>query len=154
MRLDLPRDCNVRCTTVSWCRSARISRCSNVRDRSAKRREWSGETTTEVTLRGRSRPPVTSMDAIRTVFLIRTGRGLIDWQRARPFETDKRDAVLGQGENVVRRQRASNHDPAVGGRNLVKAQVWQSYGRCRNRSTLSRGPIVRSANDEATVYGD
>jgi len=73
-----------RCSTVSWCRSARISRCSDARDRSAKRREWSSETTTEVTLRGYSRRPVTAMDPTRPLFLIRTGSSGCMWVSTHP----------------------------------------------------------------------
>ena len=63
-----------RLTTASWCRSARISRCSETRDRTMNRSEWSSEKT-EATKRGYRRTSVTSIDATRTVFS--TARG---WQ--------------------------------------------------------------------------
>ena len=38
-----------RLRTASWCRSAMTSRCSDARDRTTKRSEWSSETRTDVT---------------------------------------------------------------------------------------------------------
>ena len=55
-----------RFTTASWCRSAMISRCSEARDRTRNRSEWSSETTTDATSGGYRRTPVTSIDATRT----------------------------------------------------------------------------------------
>ena len=66
-----PRD---RLTTVSWCRSARISRCSAARDRTRNRSEWRSETRTDATNRAYRRTPVTSINAMRTVFLVGTAR--------------------------------------------------------------------------------
>ena len=57
-----------RFTTVSWCRSAMISRCSETRDRNMNRIEWSSEKTTDATKRGYRRTSITSIDATRTVF--------------------------------------------------------------------------------------
>jgi hypothetical protein len=57
-----------RFTTASWCRSAMISRCSETRDRTRNRSEWSSEKTTETTRRGYLRTYATSIDATRTVF--------------------------------------------------------------------------------------
>ena len=50
-----------RCITATWCRSARISRCNEARDRTTNRSEWSSETTTGGTGRGYRRTPATSM---------------------------------------------------------------------------------------------
>jgi hypothetical protein len=50
-----------------------ISRCSETRERTVNRREWSSETTTVDTTAGYRRTPVTSIDAMRTVFLVGTG---------------------------------------------------------------------------------
>jgi len=61
-----------RFTTASWCRSAMISRCSETRERTVNRTEWSSETTTVDTTAGYRRTPVTSIDAMRTVFLVGT----------------------------------------------------------------------------------
>src|SRR5215475_1442731 len=60
-----------RFTTASWCRSAMISRCSDTRDRTMNRSEWSSEKT-DATNRGYRRTHVTSIDATRTVFSIAT----------------------------------------------------------------------------------
>src|SRR6188768_1823414 len=65
-----------RFTTVSWCRSAMISRCSETRDRNMNRIEWSSEKTTDATRRGYRRTSITSIDATRTMFSIATGRFL------------------------------------------------------------------------------
>ena len=51
-----------RFTTASWCRSAMISRCSEARDRTMNRSEWSRETTTDDTTAGYRRRPVTSIE--------------------------------------------------------------------------------------------
>jgi putative transposase len=53
-------------------RSAMISMCSEARERSVNRREWSSETTTVDTTAGYRRTPATSIDAMRTVFLVGT----------------------------------------------------------------------------------
>ena len=64
-----------RFTTASWCRSATIFRCSEARDRTMNRSEWSRETTTDVTTAGYPGTPVTSIDAMPTAFLVGTGAG-------------------------------------------------------------------------------
>ena len=61
-----------RCTTASWCRSARISRCSDARDRTRNRSEWSSETTTDATTGGYRRTPATSIDSRCTMFTVGT----------------------------------------------------------------------------------
>ena len=45
-----------------------ISRCSEIRDRTMNRSEWSSEKTTDATNRGELRTYVTSIDATRAVF--------------------------------------------------------------------------------------
>ena len=62
-----------RFTTASWCRSAMISRCSEARDRTRNRSEWSSETTTDTTPGGYRRTAVTSIDATRTELSVATG---------------------------------------------------------------------------------
>ena len=62
-----------RFTTVSWCQSAMISRCSEARERTVNRSEWSSETTTDDTTAGYRRTPATSIDAMLTMFLVGTG---------------------------------------------------------------------------------
>ena len=59
-----------RLTTANWCRSAMISRCSEARDRTTNRSEWSGETTTDDTTSGYRRTPATSIDATCTEFSV------------------------------------------------------------------------------------
>jgi hypothetical protein len=49
-----------------------ISRCREIRDRTMNRSEWSSERTTDATNRGYLRTYVTSIDAMRTVFLAAT----------------------------------------------------------------------------------
>ena len=49
-----------------------ISRCSEARERTVNRSEWSSETTTDDTTAGYRRMPATSIDAMRTVFLVGT----------------------------------------------------------------------------------
>jgi hypothetical protein len=61
-----------RFTTANWCRSAMISRCREIRDQTMNRSEWSSERTTDATNRGYLRTYVTSIDAMRTVFLAAT----------------------------------------------------------------------------------
>lgn len=60
-----------RFTSVSCCRSARISRCNDSRDRTMNRSEWSSEKTKDATTRGYRRTCVTSIDATRTVIFCR-----------------------------------------------------------------------------------
>jgi hypothetical protein len=50
-----------------------ISRCSDARERTVNRSEWSSETTTVDTTAGYRRTRATSIDAMRTVFLAGTG---------------------------------------------------------------------------------
>ena len=50
-----------------------ISRCSEARDRTTNRSEWSSETTTETTTGGYRRSAVTSIDATRTELSVATG---------------------------------------------------------------------------------
>src|SRR5688572_24516659 len=66
-----------RFTTASWCWSAMISRCREIRDRTMNRSEWSSEKTTEATNRGYLRTYVTSIDATRTVFSAATSYGTL-----------------------------------------------------------------------------
>ncbi len=51
-----------------------ISRCSEARERTVNRSEWSSETTTDDTTAGYRRTPATSIAAMRTVFLVGPGR--------------------------------------------------------------------------------
>ena len=62
-----------RFTTASWCRSAMISRCSEARERTMNRSEWSSEKTTDATKRGYRRTCVTSIEATRTLYSTATG---------------------------------------------------------------------------------
>lgn len=62
-----------RFATASWCRSARISRCSVARECSKNRSESSSETTTDTMSRAYSEPGATSMVTRRTPFLVGTG---------------------------------------------------------------------------------
>jgi hypothetical protein len=49
-----------------------ISRCSEARERTVNRSEWSSETTTDDTTAGYRRTPATSIDAMLTMFLVGT----------------------------------------------------------------------------------
>ena len=49
-----------------------ISRCSKARERTVNRSEWSSVTTTDDTTAGYRSTPATSIDAMRTVFLVDT----------------------------------------------------------------------------------
>ena len=62
-----------RFATASWCRSAMISRCSEARERTMNRSEWSSEKTTDATKRGYRRTCVTSIEATRTLYSTATG---------------------------------------------------------------------------------
>jgi hypothetical protein len=62
-----------RCTRASWCRRARISKCSEARERTMNRSEWSREKRTDDTNGGYRTAPVTSIDATRTAFSVTTG---------------------------------------------------------------------------------
>ena len=62
-----------RFATVSWCRIAMISRCSEARERTMNRSEWSSETTTDDTTAGYRRMPGTSVDEPRTEILVPAG---------------------------------------------------------------------------------
>jgi hypothetical protein len=86
-----------RFTTASWCRSARISRCNESRDRTINRSEWSSEKT-DATNRGYRRTHVTSIDATRTVFSIATGRAVAP-----------RAVQEGQGQAVPQRRASPPH---------------------------------------------
>jgi hypothetical protein len=59
-------------TTASWCRSARISRCSEARDSTRNRSEWSSETTTDHMPAGYRRVLAISIDATRSNFSVVT----------------------------------------------------------------------------------
>jgi hypothetical protein len=59
--------------TASWCRSAKISRYREARDRPMDQSEWSNERTTDTTNRGYRRTRRTSIVTRRTAFLIATG---------------------------------------------------------------------------------
>ena len=61
-----------RLMTASWCRRAMISRCSERRDWTTNRSEWSSETTTDDTTAGYRRMPITSIYATRTKFSVAT----------------------------------------------------------------------------------
>ena len=50
-----------------------ISRCSEARDRTSNRNEWSSETTTDLMPAGYRRMLATSIDAIRSKFSVATG---------------------------------------------------------------------------------
>jgi hypothetical protein len=64
-----------RCTTASWCRSAMISRCSETRERTMNRSEWSSEARTGDTKGGYRRTLGTSIDTTRTVISAATSSG-------------------------------------------------------------------------------
>jgi hypothetical protein len=53
-----------------------ISRCSEARDWTTNRSEWSSETTTDATTAGYRRTPTTSIDATRTEFSVGTAASL------------------------------------------------------------------------------
>ena len=59
-------------------------RCSDARDRTRNRSEWSSEMRTDTTSRGYRRTPVTSIGATCTVFLDRRKYGL-----SRRFDEDQ-----------------------------------------------------------------
>jgi hypothetical protein len=65
-----------------------ISRCSEARERTVNRSEWSGETTTDDTTAGYRRTPATSIDAMRTVFLVGTPGGLPPWSSCEECRSD------------------------------------------------------------------
>jgi hypothetical protein len=59
-----------------------ISRCSEARDRATNRSEWSSERATDHTNGANRRKAATSMDAMRTAFLVCTGRVAVAWDVA------------------------------------------------------------------------
>jgi hypothetical protein len=74
-----------------------ISRCSDARERTVNRNEWSSETTTDDTIAGYRRTPATSIDAMRTVLagtawrVTTAEKGVLDIVGAGGEETAARD---------------------------------------------------------------
>jgi hypothetical protein len=84
-----------------------ISRCSEARDRTKNRSEWSSETTTDATTGGYPRTPVTSINSRRTMFTVGTpesanaiagevNAGAARWPRRRTLDDFRNEALLSQ----------------------------------------------------------
>ena len=138
-----PRD---RWTTVSWCRSARISRCSDTRDRTKNRSEWKKDTRTDTTARGYRRIPATSSDATGTAFLVGTGD--------RPRRLSQAPSTGARSHPVVhafvlragvRHSRMRLHPPCSGSDAPRKSSI-RCLRLCSNRFVFSGSSRDRSSS--------
>jgi hypothetical protein len=121
-----------RCTTASWCRSARISRCSETRERTMNRREWSSEKT-EATKRGYRRTSVTSIDATRTAL----STAAVESVKPDQMSLVRHERVLGIAALVLREPPLHRRAEVLFARNTVVAESVDPRPRPRRVLVLS-----------------
>ena len=130
-----------RLMTASWCRSAMISRCSEARDWTRNRNEWSSETTTEDTTAGYRRMPGTSIDATRTKFSVTT-------RRSASFARDRVSASQPSGAFP----RAQSAVPAQRGFNLRSDLKFdKAYGQRRHLTLKAFGVSLKRLCPDADL---